>query len=301
MSDAALSEPRAAALESSGPSDAMKPSASKAWQGWRADVGPSAAAKSMEAAAGMESPNARKTWGGRRADMDSCSPAKPMEAAAGMESPDARKTWGGRRADMDSCSPAKPMEAAAGVETSDARKTWGGRGADMDSCGPAKPMQTAAASKAGRDWRPDVGNSGAVKVMKIAAAKAAVESAAGKTGGDGRGAGVEIRCCGNAACAKAMQAWGGAESMKGRSAAGTEPPRRLEAWVNGVQRPGIGNDHAVVMMAPDRGAAKGVEVERADPTKTIVPLVAALIPAAAVPPVGVVAIAAAELDGLHRQ
>ena len=88
MSDAALSEPRAAALESSGPSDAMKPSASKAWQGWRADVGPSAAAKSMEAAAVMESPNARKTWGGRRADMDSCSPAKPMEAAAAPS-----KTW----------------------------------------------------------------------------------------------------------------------------------------------------------------------------------------------------------------
>ena len=63
----------------------------------------------------------------------------------------------------------------------------------------------------------------------------------------------------------------------------------------------MGNDHAIVMMAPDRGAAKGVEVEGADPTKTIVPLAAALIPAAAVPPVGVVAIAAAELDGLHRR
>src|SRR5271167_4787203 len=121
--------------------------------------------------------------------------AKSMEAAAGMESPNARKTWGGRRADMDSCGPAKPLEAAAGMETSDVRKTWG--------CG-----------------RADVGNSGAVKVMKIAAAKAAVESAAGKTGGDGRGAGAEIRRGGNAAGAKAMQAWGGAESMKRRSAAG---------------------------------------------------------------------------------
>ena len=57
MADAALSEPRAA-LESSGPSNAMKPFTSKTWRGWRAD------------AAGMESPNARKTWRGRRADMD---------------------------------------------------------------------------------------------------------------------------------------------------------------------------------------------------------------------------------------
>ena len=62
----------------------------------------------------------------------------------------------------------------------------------------------------------------------------------------------------------------------------------------------MGNDH-VLVVAPGRGAAKGVEVEGADPTKTVVPLVAALIPAVAVPPVGVVAIAAAELDGLHRQ
>jgi hypothetical protein len=184
MSDAALSEPRAAALESSGPSDAMKPSASKAWQGWRADVGPSAAAKSMEAAAGMESPNARKTWGGRRADMDSCSPAKPMEAAAAME-------------------------------TSDARKTRGGGRVDVDPCGPAKPMQSAAASKAGRDRRADLGNSGAVKVMKIAAAKAPVESAAGKPGGDGRGAGAETGRHMNAGCAKLTKPW---TATKGRSA-----------------------------------------------------------------------------------
>ena len=63
----------------------------------------------------------------------------------------------------------------------------------------------------------------------------------------------------------------------------------------------MGNDHAIVMMAPDRGAAKGVEVEGADPTKAIVPLVAALIPAAAVPSVDVLATAATELDGLHRR
>jgi hypothetical protein len=141
--------------------------------------------------------------------------AKSMEAAAGMESPKARKTWGGRRADMDSCSPAKPMEAAAGMETPDARKTWGGRRADVDSFGPAKPMQTAAASKAGRDRRADVGNSGAVKLMKPAAAKATVESAPGKPGGDGRGAGVETGRRMNAGCAKLTKPW---TAAKGRSA-----------------------------------------------------------------------------------
>jgi hypothetical protein len=59
------------------------------------------------------------------------------------------------------------------------------------------------------------------------------------------------------------------------------------------------NDYADAMMAADRGAAKGVQVEGADPTKTIVPLVAALIPAATVPPLGVVAIAATVLNCLH--
>jgi hypothetical protein len=64
-------------------------------------------------------------------------------------------------------------------------------------------MQTAAASKAGRDRRADVGNSGAVKLRKIAAAKAAVESAPGKPGEDGRGADAEIRRNANPASAKA--------------------------------------------------------------------------------------------------
>ena len=102
----------------------------------------------------------------------------------------ARKTWGGGRADMNSCGPAKP---AAGMETTDARKTRRGRRADVDSCRPAKPMEAADAGKTWGRRRADVGNSDAVKVMKIAAAKAAVESAAGKTGGDGHGAGVQIR------------------------------------------------------------------------------------------------------------
>ena len=202
--------------------------------------------------------------------------AKPMEAAAGMESPNARKTWGGGRADVDSCGPAKPMQTAAGLETPDARKTWGG-------------------------GRADVGNSGAVKLMKIAAAKAAVESAAGKTGGDGRGAGAEIRRGGNAAGAKATKA--GRRRRHEMAGAPPAPSRRggSQAWVNGVRRPGMRNDHAMAMMAPDRGAAKGVEVEGADPPKTIVPLVAALIPAAAVPPVPRSSNAAAELDCLHRR
>jgi hypothetical protein len=58
------------------------------------------------------------------------------------------------------------------------------------------------------------------------------------------------------------------------------------------------NGYANAMMAAVRGAAKGVEVEGADPTKTLVPLVAALIPTVAVPPLGVVAIAAIVLNCL---
>jgi hypothetical protein len=151
MSDAALSEPRAA-LESSAPSNTMKSPASKTWRGWRADV-----------------------WS--------------SHAAAGMESPDAGKTWGDRRA-------------------------------DVDSCGPAKPMQTAARTKTGRDGSADVRNSGAVKLMKIAAAKA-VESAAGKSGGDGRGAGVETGRRMKAGCAKLMKAWTTAKIRSAHAAAQT--------------------------------------------------------------------------------
>src|ERR1700734_1491783 len=139
MSDAALSEPRAA-LESSGPSDAMKPSAGKTRRGWRADV-----------------------WS--------------SHAAAGMESPDAGKTWGGRSA--------------------------------------------------------DAGNSGAVKLMKIAAAKAAVESAAGKSGGDGRGAGVETGRRMKAGCAKLTKPWTTAE---GRSASAAAQSRGRDASAKAAGR-----------------------------------------------------------------
>jgi len=228
MSDAALSQRRAAALENSAPSNAMKAAAGKTWRGERADVGSSDPA-AESAAASMEGPDAGKTWGGRRADVDSRGPAKPMEAAAGMETPDARKTWGGRRADVDSCGPAKPMQTTA------PSKTWRRWRADvgnsdagaMEISGSAKPLQTAAASKSGRDRRADVGNSGdAVKVMKIAAAKAAVESAAGKPGGDGRGAGVETGRRMNAAGAKATKT---RATAKGRNAAGAQTDGRRSA------------------------------------------------------------------------
>jgi hypothetical protein len=174
----------------------------------------------------------------------------------------------------------------------------------MDSCRPAKPatgMEATDACKSGRGGRADVGNSDAVKVMKIAAAEAAVESAPGKTRGGGCGAGVEVRRRGNAGGAKATRGWAARESMKPRNAAGAWALRHLRTAVNGVRRAGTGNDYAMAMMALAHGAAKAIEVERADPTKAIVPLIAALIPAAAVPPIGVVAIGAAELNGLGRR
>jgi hypothetical protein len=129
MSDAALSERRAAALEDSAPSDAMKPAASKTWRSRRADV------SSPYPAAGMESPHTRKTWGRRRADVDSCGPAKPMEAAAGMETSDARKIWGGRRADVGSSGAVKVMETAAAkaaVESAAGKSGGDGRGAGVE-------------------------------------------------------------------------------------------------------------------------------------------------------------------------
>ena len=75
-------------------------------------------------------------------------------------------------------------------------------------------MEVSSARKARGNGRADMGNSGAMKLVKIAAAEAAeaaVESAAGKTGDDGRRAGVEIGRWVYAAYAKAMQAWTTAE------------------------------------------------------------------------------------------
>jgi hypothetical protein len=86
-------------------------------------------------------------------------------------------------------------------------------------------MEVSSASKASRSGRADVGNSGAVELVKIAAAVAAVESAAGKTRDDGRRAGVEIGRWMYAAYAKAMQAWttaeGAMQTSGRRSAAST--------------------------------------------------------------------------------
>jgi hypothetical protein len=129
MSDAALSEPRAAALESPGPSKAMKPAATKTWRSRRADVG------SPHPAARMESPDASQAWGNGSADVDSCGPAKPMEAAAGMETSDARKIWGGRRADVGSSGAVKVMETAAAkaaVESAAGKSGGDGRGAGVE-------------------------------------------------------------------------------------------------------------------------------------------------------------------------
>ncbi len=167
MSDAALSEPRAAALESPAPANAMGPAASKTRRGWRADV--------------------------------------------------------------------RRSHPAAGMETRDTRKTWGGRRADADSCGPAKPMQTAAPTKTWRRWCADVGNSeaGAMKLMKIAAAKAAVDSAAGKPGGDGRGSGVETGRRTGAGSAKLTKPWTIGE---GRSASAAARSRGRDASAKAAER-----------------------------------------------------------------
>ena len=180
------------------------------------------------------------------------------ETAAGMESPDARKAWGGGRADMDPWP--RQAHGSRRRRTSDARET-GEAGAPMWTPGPRQAHANPAASKAWRGRRADVGNSGAVKLMKIAAAKAAVESAAGKTGGDGRGAGAETRRGANAASAKATQAW---------AAAGVCTPerrrrlgRRGGASVGGRRgsAPGDGQRPRQAMMAPDRGAAKGLRMK----------------------------------------
>jgi hypothetical protein len=115
-----------------------------------------------------------------------------------MESPDANKAWRGVRADVRSSDRAPGMEAR---------------------------MEAPGARKARRNGSADVGSSGAVKLVKIAAAKAAAESAAGKTGGDGRRAGVETGRWMYAAYAKAMQAWttakGAMQTSGRRSAAST--------------------------------------------------------------------------------
>jgi hypothetical protein len=129
--------------------------------------------------------------------------ALPERRAAALESsahsnamkPAASKAWRGRRADVWS------SHRAAGMEGPYAGKTWG-------------------------DRRADVGSSGAVKLMNIAAAKAAVEGAAGKTRGDGRGPGVETGRRTNAAGAKATKT---RATAKGRNAADAQTDGRRSA------------------------------------------------------------------------
>ena len=128
MSDPAHAEPRAA-LESSGPSDAMKSSASKSGRGWRTDM------RGSHPAAGMEGPDAGKTWRGWRADMRGSHPSNAMKPAAS-------KTWRGWRADVDSRGRAKPMQTAA------ASKAGRDRRADVRNSGAVKLMKIAAAEAA---------------------------------------------------------------------------------------------------------------------------------------------------------
>jgi hypothetical protein len=136
-------------------------------------------------------------------------------------------------------------------------------------------MQTAAGSKAGRHRRADVGNSGAVKLMKIAAAKA-MESAADKPGREDRGAGVETRPRMNASGAKLTKPWTTTDGRRAR--------------INRVSRHGMRNDDAVVTMAPTRRANDWGDGAA---SKTVVPLIATRIIAGAVraivvPAIGVV-------------
>jgi hypothetical protein len=88
MPNAALSEARSAALESSDPANAMKPAPNKTRRGWRADV-----RKRSNSAAGVETSDAGKARRDRRADVRSGRPAKPMQTNAPCKGEHAR-SWG---------------------------------------------------------------------------------------------------------------------------------------------------------------------------------------------------------------
>jgi hypothetical protein len=104
MSDAALSEPRAAALENA--ASAMKSTAGKAGRGGPAYV------RSSDPAAGMESSAASKGWRCWGADVDPCGSAKSMPTAP-------NKTWRHWPADMGDSGGVELMKAAgkAAVES----------------------------------------------------------------------------------------------------------------------------------------------------------------------------------------
>ena len=138
MADAALSEPRAAALESSGPANAMKPAASKTRRCWRADV------RDSHPAADMEGPGASKTWGGRRADVHSGGPAKPMQNAASKAGRD-------RRADVGSSGAVKLMKIAAAkaaMQSTAGEPGRDGRGAGVET----RRRTNAGCAKLTKPW-----------------------------------------------------------------------------------------------------------------------------------------------------
>jgi len=132
-------------------------------------------------------------------------PSDAMKSAAS-------KTGRGGRADVRSSHP------ATGMEGPDASKAWRSGRADMGSSNRAPGMEASRARKARRNRPADVRNSGVVKLMKIAAAEAAVESAADKAGGDGGRARLEIGRDADAPGAKATPAKTNAGGADGPSA-----------------------------------------------------------------------------------
>ena len=107
---------------------------------------------------------------GRCTALEDSAPCDPMKPAAA-------ETGRGGRADVRSSKP------AAGMESPDASKAWRSRRADVGSSDRAPGRESPDAGKAWGNGRDDVGKRGAMKPVKIAAAKAAVESSAGKAGG----------------------------------------------------------------------------------------------------------------------
>ena len=220
--------------------------------------------------------------------------------------PPARDRFGPRGSGAVISRPRRSVSSdAGGSDAMKPRKTGGGGRANVGGSRRAGAMEPPDARKVGRDRRADVGNSRAVKLMKIAAAKAAVESPARKPRSDRHRASGETARRMNAAGAKLMKPWTTAKSRSGGDAApaggrdaNDGAPGRRDG-INRFRRLGMRNDDVVAMMAPDQGAAEAGRVKRADPTKPIVPFVAAAVPAPPVPAVVIVAVATAELNPLN--
>jgi hypothetical protein len=147
VSDPAHAEPCAAALERSGPSDAMKPSPSKTWRGWRADV------RRPHRAAGMESPDARKTRRGGRTNVGN-SDARAMElsgAAKPVKTAAASKAGRDRRPDVRKAGAVKLMKIAAAKAAVEAVADKSG--GDSRGSGPEIGRgMNAAGAKATKTW-----------------------------------------------------------------------------------------------------------------------------------------------------